>query len=128
MDGILDGTHGTNPNKTDSDADGFSDGEETSHRLIRLMTARPPEGRGRSPQGVVADTTNDSDGDGLSDAEEGLAGTNPTKSTVMAMASTMAKNLPTAPIQTNPIVTPMALAMAKNMFPAPILLMPPSAQ
>ena len=38
-----------------------------------------PEGDGLSGEGVVADTTGDSDGDGLSDAEEGLAGTNPTK-------------------------------------------------
>ena len=40
---------------------------------------RDPEGRGRSEEGILADTTNDTDNDGLTDAEEVLAGTNPSK-------------------------------------------------
>ena len=115
------------PNKSDSDADGFSDGEESIAQTDPLSAQENPEGRGRSPQGVVADTTNDTDNDGLSDAEEGLAGTNPSKADAMAMVSTMAKNLHTALIQTSPTATAMDLATAKNMLLVPILSMPPSA-
>ena len=71
--------HGTNPNKSDSDADGFNDGEEHVAETDPLDDQETPEGDGLSGEGVVADTTGDSDGDGLSDAEEGLAGTNPNK-------------------------------------------------
>ena len=40
---------------------------------------RDPEGRGRSEEGILADTTNDTDNDGLTDAQEQAAGTNPVK-------------------------------------------------
>ena len=77
--------HGTNPNKSDSDADGFSDGEE-SFGTDPLDDGETPEGRrSLSGEGIVADTTNDTDNDGLTDAEEGLAGTNPASRTATAM-------------------------------------------
>ena len=78
-DGVTDGeelAHGTNPNNPDSDADGFTDGEESIAHTDPLDDGETPEGRGRSEEGILADTTNDTDNDGLTDAEEGLAGTN----------------------------------------------------
>ena len=80
-DGVNDGeelAHGTNPNKPDSDADGFTDGEEDLAQTDPLNAQEIPDGR-RSPQGVVADTTNDTDNDGLTDAEEQAFGTDPSK-------------------------------------------------
>ena len=43
------------------------------------MTARRPEGRGRSEEGIVADTTNDTDERRTYRRRRGLAGTNPRK-------------------------------------------------
>ena len=58
-----------NPNKTDSDADGFTDGEESIAHTDPLDDGETPEGRGRSEEGILADTTNDTDNDGLTDAQ-----------------------------------------------------------
>ena len=42
-----------------------------------LDDGETPEGRGRSEEGILADTTNDTDNDGLTDAQEQAACTNP---------------------------------------------------
>ena len=69
--------HGTNPNKSDSDSDGFSDGEEHVAETDPLDDQETPEGDGLSGEGVVADTTGDSDGDGLDRRRRRSSGTNP---------------------------------------------------
>ena len=78
-DGVNDGeelAHGTNPNKPDSDADGFTDGEESIAHTDPLDDGETPEGRGRSEEGIVADTTNDTDNDGLTGRRRGTCSRN----------------------------------------------------
>ena len=43
-----------------------------ARRRLHTRRTNPGEGRGRSVEGIVADTTNDTDNDGLTDAEEVL--------------------------------------------------------
>ena len=43
--------HGTNPNKSDSDSDGFNDGEEHAAETDPLDAQEYPEGEGFSGEG-----------------------------------------------------------------------------